>query len=114
VSGWLVVDASPGRGNSVETGSGIIRVERGTDQQISIDLGHEGVSRDRAAEIAYDAKTKTFTLLRGTSVNLVYVNESAVYQPTPLAAGDIIQISATHLRFVPLCGPDFTWEDQSR
>jgi pSer/pThr/pTyr-binding forkhead associated (FHA) protein len=94
----------------VEVGYGVSRVGRGPDQRIILDFGDAEISRDRAAEIAYDPKTRRFVLIRGTSTNLIYHNDTAVYQPTDLSDGDLIQIGNTTLRFVPLCGPSFSWE----
>jgi hypothetical protein len=110
VVGWLVVVRGPGKGRSVEVGYGVNRVGRGPDQRIVLDFGDGEISRDRAAEIAYDPKTRRFVLIRGTSTNLIYHNDIAVYQPTDLTDGDLIQIGNTTLRFVPLCGPSFSWE----
>lgn len=113
VVGWLVVVRGPGKGRSVEIGYGVSRVGRGPDQRIMLDFGDGEISRDRAAEIAYDPKTRRFVLIRGTSTNLIYHNDTAVYQPTDLSDGDLIQIGNTTLRFVPLCGPSFSWEAMS-
>ena len=32
-------------------------------------------------------------------------------QAAPMEARDILQIGETKLMFIPLCGPEFTWED---
>ena len=44
-------------------------------------------------------------------MNLTYLDDEPVLAPTPLEALRHIVLGATTLRFVPLCGPDFDWQD---
>ena len=59
----------------------------------------------------YDPKSKRFLAQPGLSSELFYLNDEVVLQAAPMEARDILQIGETKLMFIPLCGPEFTWED---
>jgi hypothetical protein len=42
---------------------------------------------------------------------LVYLNGEVLLSAKKLSAGDEMEVGQTKLRFVPLCGPDFSWDD---
>jgi hypothetical protein len=42
------------------------------------------------------------------------LNGELLAEARPLNPADVIEVGATKLRFVPLCGPDFDWEDQAQ
>ena len=60
--------------------------------------------------IAYDAKQESFFIGHCGKANIVRRNDRPVLSTEELNAGDHITIGETTLRFVPLCGPDFSWE----
>lgn len=111
VVGWLVVVEGPGRGKAVNIHAGMNSVGRNANQRISINFGDAAISGEAAAFITFEPKRHTFHINHGGKANIVYLNDEAVLTPMPLAAGNVVTIGETKLRFVPLCGPDFNWED---
>lgn len=111
VVGWLVVVEGPGRGKAVSIHAGMNSVGRSGNQRIALDFGDQGISGEGACFITFEPKRRTFHISHGGKANIVYLNDEAVLTPMPLSAGNTIAIADTKLRFVPLCGPDFNWED---
>jgi hypothetical protein len=111
VAGWLVIIKGAGRGAAVKIGYQINSIGREADNgnRIVLNFGDMGISRANHAEIIYDPKNRKFYAGRTGGSNLTYINESPLLQTHELQAGDILQLGGTHLRFVPLCGPDFDW-----
>lgn len=107
--GWLVVVAGPGRGAGFTLFSGVSLIGRGEDQTVSLDFGDTSISRSQHAAIAYDPEQMQFFIGHGGKANLVRRNNRPVLTTEALEAGDVIRIGETSLRFVPLCGKDFTW-----
>ena len=104
----MVVDG-PGRGASFTIGAGVSIIGRGDDQTICLDFGDTSVSRENHASIAYDDEQNRFFVGHGGKSNIVRRNGNPVLATEDLADGDLIRIGKTTLRFVALCGPDFTW-----
>ena len=73
--------------------------------------GDANVSRDRHAIVTYEPRGKTFFAQPGESRELFYVNDQVVVMNVTLNHGDQISVGKTQLMFVPLCGPDFSWDD---
>jgi hypothetical protein len=111
VVGWLVVVAGPGRGNAVNIKAGMNSVGRNANQRICLNFGDPAISAEGAAFITFEPKRGTFHVNHGGKANIVYLNEEAVLTPMLMAAGNMISIGETRLRFVPLCGPEFNWDD---
>lgn len=112
VRGWLVIVGGKGFGRSVEIGTGQNQIGRDRTNRISLPFGDGTISRQAHAVVTYDPKKRNFFLTNNQSgANLTYVNEDAVLAPVKLAAGDVIEIGDTKLRFVPLCCEDFDWSD---
>lgn len=112
VVGWLVVVKGPGRGGSIKLGYGMNSIGREADNRVCLPFGDELISRRKHAVLTYDPRGRKFYLQHGDSVNLTYVGESPVLAPVVLLGGETIRLGgATELRFVPLCGEDFDWED---
>lgn len=109
-AGWLVVVEGPGRGCSREIYFGMNSIGRGSEERIPLDFGDTTISREAHAYLVFDEKQSDFYLQHGGKSNLVRLNGAPVLSPLPLSNGDTIEIGATKLRFVPLCGDDFTWE----
>ncbi|WP_052272513.1 FHA domain-containing protein [Leisingera sp. ANG-M7] len=108
--GWLAVVQGPGRGAAFTLFSGVTVIGRGEDQTIRLDFGDNSISRDNHAAVAYDAEQKAFYIGHGGKANLVRRNGRPVLSTEELAAGDEIRIGETTLRFVPLCGASFGWD----
>ncbi|SLN73658.1 hypothetical protein ROG8370_03615 [Roseovarius gaetbuli] len=109
--GWLIVVAGPGRGAAFTLFNGVSKIGRGKDQTVPLDFGDNSISRENHAAIAYDPAKKIFFIGHGGKANLVRRNDRPVLSTEELSAGDEITIGETMLRFVPLCGADFTWEE---
>ncbi|WP_254695677.1 FHA domain-containing protein [Leisingera sp. NJS204] len=108
--GWLAIVQGPGRGAAFTLFSGVTVIGRGADQTVRLDFGDNSISRDNHAAIAYDPEQKAFYIGHGGKANLVRRNNRPVLSTETLAAGDVIRIGETTLRFVPLCGADFGWD----
>ncbi|WP_347312233.1 FHA domain-containing protein [Defluviimonas sp. SAOS-178_SWC] len=107
--GWLVVVDGPGRGASFTIGTGVSTIGRGADQTVCLDFGDTSVSRENHALVAYDDEQNKFFVGHGGKSNIVRRNGNPVLATEDLADADLIRIGKTTLRFVALCGPDFTW-----
>jgi hypothetical protein len=111
VTGWLVAVAGPGRGRAVPIFEGMNSVGRDSGQRIPLNFGDGEISREGHFFVTYEPKKRTFHLSHGTKTNLVYLNTDVVLGPKLLTDGDVIEVGKTKLRFVPLCGPGFSWDD---
>jgi len=112
VVGWLVVVSGPGRGRSVSLGYGMNSIGRDSDNRVALSFGDELISRKKHATLTYDPRGKKFFLQHGESSNLTYLGEDPVLAPVALGGGETIRLGdATELRFIPLCGEDFDWEE---
>ncbi len=109
--GWLVVERGPGRGTAFSLFDGLSTIGRGEGQTVQLDLGDTAISRDTHAAIAYDDENRACYLGHGGKANLVRLNGRPVLTTEPLSGGDRIRIGETTLRFVALCGPEFSWSD---
>lgn len=111
VTGWLVVVKGPGRGVSVNIGSGMSTVGRGSDQRISFPFGDRSMSRNHV-RIIYDPNGRNFFIAPGEGKNLTRVNGELLLGTLQLGVGDLIELGdETHVRFIPFCGPSFDWSD---
>jgi hypothetical protein len=108
-AGWLVVVDGPGRGAYFAVSDSVSTIGRGTDQAICLNFGDASVSRQNHAAIAYDAEQNRFFLGHGNKSNIVRRNGMPVLSTEEIVHGDVIRVGKTSLRFVALCGPDFTW-----
>jgi hypothetical protein len=113
VAGWLVVVKGPGQGNFLKLGYGQNSIGRGAGERVSLDFGDNQISRSGHAIVTYDPRGRRFYLQPGTGTNLTYLDDysTPVLQPVPLAPFSHIYVGDTALRFVPLCGEQFSWDD---
>ena len=107
--GWLVVAEGPGRGHSFALHAGVSTIGRGADQSVTLDYGDTSISREKHAAIAYDDETNGFYLGHGGKSNIVRLNGRPVLSTEDLHHGDRVRVGETTLRFVALCGTEFTW-----
>lgn len=112
--GFLVIVDGPGYGTAFSLSSGLSTLGRGEDQTIVLDFGDVSISRDNHASIAYDDEDNRVLIGHGGKSNLVRLNGSPLVSAAALSDGDTIRIGKTTLRFVALCGPDFSWSDAER
>ncbi len=108
--GWLIVTDGPGRGSAFTLFNGVSKIGRGKDQTVPLDFGDNSISRENHAALAYDPAQKSFFIGHGGKANLVRRNDRPVLSTEELTPGDHITIGETTLRFVALCGQDFSWD----
>ena len=111
VVGWLVVVEGPGKGRAVELGYGANSMGRGETSPVQLNFGDNQISRRDHATVTYDSRGRKFYVEKGSSRNQTYLNDELVLVPVELPAQGRIRIGATVLRFVPLCGEAFDWQD---
>lgn len=108
-AGWIVVIDGPGRGACFTLHGGVSQIGRGDDQAVRLDFGDTSISRNNHAAVAYDDEQGKFFLGHGGKSNLVRLNGNPVLSTEEMQNGDQIRIGETTLKFVALCGEDFTW-----
>jgi hypothetical protein len=111
VTGWLVATAGPGRGKARAIFEGMNSVGRDAGQRISLNFNDGEISRHEHFFVTYEPKKRSFHISNGVKSNLVYLNGDVVLAPMLLTEGDEIEVGETKLRFVPLCGPKFSWDE---
>ena len=109
--GWLVVIFGPGQGNHLTLGYGQNSIGRGPQERVRVDFGDEEISRSQHAVLTYEPRGRKFYLQQGQGTNLVYLYDQPVLTPVELPPSADISIGGTILRFVPLCGQAFDWQD---
>ena len=110
---WLVVVDGPGMGHVATVGVGVNSIGRDATERVSLDYGDTMISRTRHALVTFDPRGRKFYIQHGGGTNLTYVNDEPVLAPREIEPLTHVQIGDTVLRFVPLCGADFTWDGKS-
>ena len=108
--GFLMVVEGPGEGYCFALQSGMSTIGRSADQTVALDFGDRAVSRSNHAAVVYDPETRKFLLGHGGKSNIVRLNGTPLVMTEAIETGALIQIGATKMRFVALCGQDFTWQ----
>ena len=109
-AGWLVVVDGPGKGRAVALGLHHNPIGRDETNRVALDHGDETISRHRHLIVTYDPEGRRFYVTPGDGTNLCYVNDEPVLASMPLEPCAHIRTGRTTFRFVPLCGPDFSWD----
>jgi len=109
VVGWLVVVEGPGKGSSRELSIGYNRVGREGSNDVPLNFGDEQISRTEHFRIGFEPKGATFSVSVGQGTNIVYVDGVALETSLKLTSGNVLEVGGTKLRFVALCGPDWSW-----
>lgn len=109
-AGWLVVVDGPGKGRAVTLGLHHNPIGRDASSRVVLDYGDDTISRSRHLVVTYDPEGRRFWVTPGDGTNLCYVNDQPVLASMPLEPCARIRTGRTTLRFVPLCGPDFSWD----
>src|SRR5262245_40157572 len=111
VAGWVVVVKGQGRGDFRPIYAGMNSVGRDASQRISLNFGDESISREEHAFITYDEEQRCFYLQHGGKPNIIRLGATPVLTPMELKPYELIRIGRTTLRFIPCCGPHFSWSD---
>jgi FHA domain len=109
IVGWLVVVKGPGWGNAVRLGYQMNSIGRDPDQRVCLNFGDSTISRKSHAKVSYDPRSRKFMITTGDGINLIYVRGENLLAPTEIKTGDRIQLGATELMLVALCGESFDW-----
>ena len=112
VVGWLVCLTGDGLGRSYELKAGKNFIGRGQDQDVVLE-GDRSVSRDKHAIIMYEPHERKFLAIAGDSHELFYLNDKVVVSSEELNPFDTILLGQTQLIFIPLCGPQFAWDEEA-
>ena len=110
--GWLVIVGGPGRGHVATLGIGVNVIGRDRTERVSLDYGDAMISRKNHGAITYDPRGGKFYVQHGGGTNLTYLDGEPVLSPRELEPLAHVQMGDTVLRFVPLCGADFSWDDE--
>ena len=110
--GWLVIVGGPGRGRVATLGIGVNLIGRDRTERVSLDYGDAMISRKNHGAITYDPRGGKFYVQHGGGTNLTYLDGEPVLSPRELEPLARVQMGNTVLRFVPLCGADFWWDDE--
>ena len=108
---WLVIVEGPGKGHAMQLGYGSNPLGRGATDRVKLDFGDDQISRNGHAVVTYDPRGRQFYVQHGGGTNLTYLGDQPVLAPAELPALSHIGIGNTILRFVPLCGAEFDWQD---
>ena len=111
ISGFLVVIRGPGRGSVSTLAYGTNSIGRNSSQCVALDHGDERISRENHCLVSFDSVSGKFYVQPGEGRSLTYLGDDPVLIPTELTGGSHIRIGDTVLRFVPLCGDEFSWEN---
>lgn len=118
VVGWLVVVGGPGKGAVLNIGYGQNWLGSAEGQRVRLNFGDKMISREQHCQITYDPRARSFSLAPGMGSGLVYLQSDdgqaqLVQTPVSLNANTHIEIGETVVRFVPLCGENFDWQDDN-
>lgn len=111
VVGWLVAFDGSHQGRDYRINSGLNIIGRDPSSQICI-RGDESISRENHASIFYNSRDTSFYISMEKGKAGVFVNDAPALSATLLKPYDVIEIGATKLVFVPLCGPQFRWNEK--
>lgn len=110
VVGWLVCIEGPLRGTDWHLHAGYNYIGREVGD-IHVQ-GDSQISREKHATVAYYDKNHTYYVGPAEGRNIIELNGEPVFSATQLSSRDIIKIGTTKLMFVPLCGEEFTWDQE--
>lgn len=113
VVGFLVCTKGHYFGDSFELKSGRNFVGRSRNMDIVLDMD-TSVSRERHAIIIYEPRSKSFIAQAGDSHAMFYVNNEVVLTTQVLKGYDRISIGNSELMLIPCCGPEFSWENETK
>lgn len=110
VVGWIVCVSGCHFGESFVIAAGMNSIGRNDSNSIIINQDNS-ISRERHAYITYEPKNRVFYLKPGDSSGLTYLNGEYISETSRLKAMDSIELGNGKYVFIPLCGPDFSWEE---
>lgn len=112
VVGWLVRMNGKERGQDYRIHSDNNFIGRSEKMDICI-KGDDTISRENQAILTYDSTENKFYFSAGEGRSVVRLNGKAILQTVELNQYDKVTIGKTELLFIPLCGDNFTWEEEA-
>ena len=110
VVGWLVCVKGNHFGESFQIYAGRNSIGRAEDNRIVM-AKDNSVSRSKHAFVIYEPKKHHFFVQPGDSSGLTYLNDDYISEMKELKAFDSIELGESVLKFVPLCGDNFNWDE---
>lgn len=108
--GWLVCTEGPAYGRIYELNKGENRIGGSPDLDIVLASDSQAARRCQIT-VTYDPDKRVFCAGMGETRELSYINGQVLLMSLELQNRDILQVGDTKLMFIPLCGPDFAWEE---
>jgi hypothetical protein len=109
VVGWLVSISGAHLGESFPIYVGKNSIGRAEGNKIVLAFD-KSISREKHATLIYEPKKREFYLECGNTDSLIYINDSFVSGVQRINRDDILEMGSSKFILVPLCGPDFSWE----
>ena len=111
VVGWLVCIKGGATGNSYELRTGANKVGRLENYNDVVISGDMQISGKEHLVITFEPKKRKFYLQQGGGMSLSYLNGALLNGSAVLGDRDRIELGASTLVFVPLCGDGFGWDN---
>lgn len=110
--GWLVCTDGPGRGRDFRLHQGYNFI--GSDPRADISIPWDPqLGPEDGGILCYDRQLRLYSFgPRGRALP-VRVGGKMILDAVVLSPGDRLTVGSTALLFVPLCGPDFSWEERN-
>ena len=109
--GLLIAIAGPEKGKDYKLISGKNAIGRNAGMNVVITMDNK-VSRERHACILYEPRSRKFYLLSAECNAMTYLNGEVLLENKTLVYGDRILIGDTELLFIPVCGENFSWDEE--
>lgn len=109
--GWLVCVKGSDAGKSFELKTGVNRIGRNSSCNDIAISGDIGISGKEHFIIAFEPKKRRFYIQQGESMNLTYLNGELLDGNNVLNRYDRVELGASRLIFIPLCGDNFDWSE---
>ena len=108
--GWLVCIKGFYTGRSFECKVGRNRIGRAPNMEIAL-IEDTAISREPHAILIYEPRQRHFYLQAGSGKGLIYLNGNMLFEHEELKPYDKIFLGNSEFVFLPLCGPQFTWDE---
>ncbi len=109
--GYLVCLRGAARGQDFRLHAMRNTIGRASGMDVCI-KGDLGISRESNAILSYNPRQREFHLIPGEGKSIVYLQGAELMTPQRLHGGELIEIGDTALLFLPVCGPDFDWDEE--
>ena len=108
--GWLVCTEGALYGRVYELKKGENRIGNSPKLDIVLEADSQS-SRCCQIIVTYDSDKRAFYADMGETRELSYINGQVLLMRLELQNRDILQVGDIKLMFIPLCGPDFAWQE---